>query len=131
MVNKCENCGECCIRTEMILSQQDVDLIIKNFPKKIKRKDFLFKNKKGFLQLKNSANHCVFLDFFSKKCMIYEYRPQGCKFYPLIYDVTQNICTFDKDCPRLNLFYQDKQEFKKNCKRLKNFLKIELHLTIK
>ena len=96
----------------------------------MKRKDFIFKNKNGFFQLKNSANHCVFLDFFSKMCTIYEFRPQGCRFYPLIYDFTQNICTFDKDCPRSNLFYQDKQELKNNCENLKNFLKTELHLNI-
>ncbi len=115
----------------MILSQQDIDIIIQKFPKKLKRKDFIFKNQNRFFQLKNSANHCVFLDFFSKKCKIYEYRPQGCRFYPLIYDFIQNKCVFDEDCPRTNLFYQDKQILKKICENLKSFLRTELEMDIK
>ena len=131
MDNKCESCGECCIRTEMILSQQDIDVIIHNFPKKLKRKNFVFKNQNGFFQLKNSANHCVFLDFFSKKCTIYEYRPQGCRYYPLIYDFIQNKCIFDKDCPRTYLFYQKKEELKMNCNDLKHFLRTQLKINMK
>ncbi|MFX1313032.1 MAG: YkgJ family cysteine cluster protein [Promethearchaeota archaeon] len=131
MKNKCENCGKCCIRTEMILTQQDIDLIIQNFPRKIKKKDFIFKNKNGFFQLKNSANHCVFFDLLSKKCIIYEYRPQGCRFYPLIYDFIKNKCIFDIDCPRTHLFYQKNNELKKKCIDLKHYLRTQLKIDIK
>ncbi|MFW9969203.1 MAG: hypothetical protein ACFFDF_03320 [Candidatus Odinarchaeota archaeon] len=37
MKNVCENCGECCLETEMILSQQDIDLIVKKHPNRITR----------------------------------------------------------------------------------------------
>ena len=131
MDNKCESCGECCIRTEMILSQQDIKVIIQNYPKKLKKKDFIFKNQTGFFQLKNSANHCLFLNYITKKCTIYEYRPQGCRFYPLIYDFMKYKCIFDKDCPRTHLFYQKREELKKNCYDLKQFLKTQLKIDMK
>lgn len=130
MENKCENCGNCCIRTEMILSQYDIDLIVQNYPKNIKRKDFVIKNRSGYFQLKNTASHCVFLDYLSKKCKIYEYRPQGCRFYPLTYDFQKSKCIFDKDCPRTHLFYQNEQILKKTCENLKIFLKSELKMNI-
>ena len=104
MENKCEGCGRCCLETEMILSQQDIDLIISN---KSCNEFFVFKNSNGDFQLKNIEGHCVFFDLTSKNCSIYEYRPQGCRFYPLIYDFQMKKCVFDKDCPRIHLFYRN------------------------
>ncbi len=115
MKNKCENCGECCLRTEMILSNKDVDRIVKISTYNLIRKDFVFINKDRFFQLKNTKDHCVFLDSFSKQCNIYENRPFGCRFYPLIYNFQQKRCTFDIDCPRPYLFYQNKLDLEKTC----------------
>ncbi|MFX1477637.1 MAG: YkgJ family cysteine cluster protein [Promethearchaeota archaeon] len=126
MKEKCENCGQCCIRTEMILSKQDIKRIKKNAPKNLVRKKFIFKNDEGFFQLKNLEEHCIFLDFQSKKCKIYDIRPKGCIFYPLIYDSSVNQCVIDKDCPRPQFFYQDKQELRNVCESLKRFLRAEL-----
>lgn len=128
MRNKCENCGECCIRTEMILTQQDIDLIIQRYPKKIKAKHFVSKSKSGFFRLKNIANYCVFLDYSLKKCMIYDFRPSGCRFYPLIFNFHEKRCVFDEDCPRTNLFYQEKDILEDTCKKLKLFIKKQLNL---
>lgn len=130
MKNKCENCGECCLRTEMILSKNDVDKIIKISPENLQKEDFAFKNKNGFFQLKNIKDHCTFLEPLSKKCKIYEYRPQGCRFYPLIFDFQEKNCIFDIDCPRPHLFYQDKTELKNTCQNLMKFLKRELDLNL-
>ncbi len=44
MRNKCENCGKCCLETEMILSSQDIKIIINNLPNNIRKEDFTFKN---------------------------------------------------------------------------------------
>ncbi|MHA2390676.1 MAG: YkgJ family cysteine cluster protein [Promethearchaeota archaeon] len=129
MRNKCENCGACCIKTEMILSQQDIDVIVQRFPKRLKTKNFVFKNKDGFYQLKNSSTHCVFLDFLSKRCQIYDFRPQGCRFYPLIYNFHEGRCIFDDDCPRTNLFYQDKETLNDTCNQIKIFIKEQLNLS--
>ncbi len=130
MKDKCKDCGECCLDTEMILSQHDIDLIVKNHPTIINKRDFTFKNKNGNFQLKNDDNHCVFLDFSTKKCKIYDYRPQGCMFYPLIYDFQKKNCIFDKDCPRIHLFYQEQKAFNKMCKNLRNFLKYQLNFEL-
>jgi Fe-S-cluster containining protein len=128
MKNKCENCGECCLKTEMILSNSDTESIMKNSPKILIKEDFAFINKDGFFQLKNVKNHCIFLDFPLKQCKIYEYRPQGCRFYPLIFNFQEKKCIFDKDCPRSNLFYQKNTELKSKCKNLRRFLIQELGL---
>ncbi|MFX1371785.1 MAG: YkgJ family cysteine cluster protein [Promethearchaeota archaeon] len=130
MKNKCESCGKCCINTEMILSQQDIDLIIQNYPKKLEEEEFIFKNQNGFFQLKNSIEKCVFFDNNLMKCKIYKSRPQGCRFYPMIYDTSKKKCTLDKDCPRTNLFYKNRKEYKLNCQNLKSFLKKQLNLKI-
>ena len=130
MKNKCENCGECCLQTEMILSKNDVERIIELTSNILKKSDFAYKNKDGFYQLKNISEHCVFLDTHSKQCKIYEYRPQGCSFYPLIFDFEEQDCIFDNDCPRPHLFYQDKPKLKKTCEDLSRFLKKELGLNI-
>ena len=128
MKNKCEQCGKCCYDTEMILSSQDIDFIIKNSSKVLKKEDFTFQNNDGFYQLKNQMGHCIFLDITSDKCKIYEFRPSGCIFYPLIYDFDNNRCIFDKECPRIYLFYQSRKEFKLMCKKLKHFIIEQLKL---
>ena len=130
MKNKCQNCGECCLKTEMILSKNDIDKIMKASPKDLIKKDFVFKNKDGFFQLKNIRDHCIFFDPLSKQCKIYEHRPQGCRFYPLIFDFQEKNCILDNDCPRPYLFYQDKTELKETCKDLSRFLKRELRLNL-
>jgi Fe-S-cluster containining protein len=130
MRNVCEDCGECCIETEMILSPHDIDLIIKSYPNKINKQDFVLKNKDGNYQIKNVDNHCVFLEFSTKKCRIYENRPQGCRYYPLIYDFEKDKCTFDKDCPRTHLFYQNNRILNETCKNLKDFIKDQLKIVL-
>ena len=130
MKNKCENCGKCCYETEMILSSQDIDLILNNSSKDLRREDFVIQNKDGFYQLKNRNGHCVFLNVTSNACKIYKIRPQGCKFYPLIYDFYKNKCIFDEECPRIHLFYQNKDKLKDVCDNLKNFLKNQLTINL-
>ncbi|MFX0076648.1 MAG: YkgJ family cysteine cluster protein [Candidatus Hermodarchaeota archaeon] len=130
MRNKCENCGKCCLETEMILSQQDVDLIINNISNKSYKEYFKFKRSKGYYQLRNIEGHCVFFELATKNCKIYEYRPQGCRFYPLIYDFQKQDCSFDADCPRIHLFYQDKNILTKTCEKLKKFLNFQLKCDI-
>ncbi|MFX0021166.1 MAG: YkgJ family cysteine cluster protein [Candidatus Hermodarchaeota archaeon] len=130
MSKVCENCGECCLETEMILSLQDINLIIKSYPDEIENQDFALKNKDGNYQIKNVDNHCIFLDFQTKQCKIYEYRPQGCRFYPLIYDFEKKNCIIDEDCPRPRLFYQNKRNLKETCKKLKGFIKNQLKIDL-
>lgn len=130
MTNVCLDCGKCCLETEMILSQEDVKRIIKNFEGDIKQEDFCYFSSDGYLQLKNNDHHCYFFDMPSKMCIIYDFRPQGCKFYPLIYDMKENKCTLDEDCPKPTVFYPNINERKKTCLEIINFLKNQMKVKI-
>lgn len=128
MKNKCENCGECCLRTEMLLSISDIERITKRYPNKLEKKDFVIKNQHGFFQLKNIDEHCIFFEVQSKHCKIYKFRPRGCRFYPLIFNFQNNNCIYDDDCPRPHLFYQNRTKLKKVCQKLSRFLEVELRI---
>ncbi len=130
MRNKCENCGKCCLETEMILSPQDIKIIINSLPNNIRKEDFTFKNINEQYQLRNIEGHCFFLDYSNKECKIYKFRPQGCKFYPLIYDINKKKCRLDEECPRNNLFYKDNQTLRNECQNVKMFLKNQLNIKI-
>ena len=58
MNNKCKTCGNCCLNTDMLLSEHDINRILKLTD--LKPENFLFQNKSGFSQLKNINSHCFF-----------------------------------------------------------------------
>ena len=122
--DKCHNCGICCVNTEMILFDTDIDLIIKNLSNEEKEGELFIKNSDGLSQLNNIEGHCVFFDTARKLCRIYEFRPEGCRFYPLIFNISDEKCQIDEVCPRPQNFYQDKISFEKTCKSLRKYLKI-------
>ena len=92
-----DKCYQCCLDTEMTLSEGDITRIEK-LGHEI---DEFLEEKDGFMTLRNIDNHCVFLK--DKKCSIYDNRPQGCRFYPLIYDfeiedfMLDNLCDHHED----------------------------------
>lgn len=128
--SKCKECGICCMETEMLLSKQDINLIREKVFSDLEESSFFFKNKDGLFQLKNVNKKCFFFNAESKECEIYKYRPKGCKFYPLIFDLKNRICFLDDYCPRKTLFFISKQEYKKKCQKLKKYVLEEL-LSIK
>jgi len=130
MIKVCLDCGKCCLETEMMLSQEEVQRIIKKFRGAIEQEDFCYIGRDGYIQLRNIHHHCFFYDETTKKCNIYEIRPQGCKFYPLIYNLEKNKCTFDEDCPKSSLLYPDKNENKKTCSEIIQYLKNQLKIEI-
>jgi Fe-S-cluster containining protein len=129
MKNKCVDCGNCCRETEMILSTRDVARIKNNDPKNLREIDFVKKIEDRLFQLKNIDGHCVFFDPTTKLCKIYEVRPQGCRFYPLIYDSDKRLCVLDKECPRPELFYPNKNSRVKTCKKIVRFLEKQVLFT--
>ena len=129
MKNRCKDCGKCCLDTEMILSQNDIKLIMQFHRNIIKEKEFAFMNNSKQFQLKNKNGHCIFYDPSLKTCKIYEYRPQGCRFYPLIFDLDRRKCKLDEVCPRSNLFYKN-NNLGTTCKDLKHYLITELGIEI-
>jgi len=61
------------------------------------QKDGFVLEKNGWLQLRNRKGACVFLD--GGMCSIYEYRPGGCRSYPLIFDEELESPLLDEGCP--------------------------------
>jgi Fe-S-cluster containining protein len=80
----------------MTLTREDVNRIEKLG---YDRKDFVVRVKDGFCELRNVEGHCYFYDRERKICRIYENRPEGCRYYPIIYDARKKKCVIDKDCP--------------------------------
>ena len=109
MKNCCRDnrCIKCCLETRMPLSNQDV--------KRIKTlgysKKFFVTPKNGWLQLKNKDGKCVFHD--GSMCIIYNHRPEGCKFYPVIYEKDNGCAILDNYCPYRENFRISKVKAKK------------------
>jgi Fe-S-cluster containining protein len=59
--------------------------------------DFFFVNDDFDLQLMNVDGRCVFL--VDGQCSVYEVRPEGCRLYPLILDVSVARIVRDSFCP--------------------------------
>ncbi len=93
-----KNCIKCCIETDMLLSKDDVERIRKlGFDSK-----FFVIKKNGWLYLKNCNGRCFFHD--GTKCLIYENRPEGCRLYPVIFDIDRKCAVLDDDCPYKDRF---------------------------
>ncbi len=89
-------CSLCCHETEMTLSGADMTEIEKRG-----HKDFsIIKN--GYTYIRNVDGMCIFLK--GGLCSIYEYRPLGCRFYPVIFDEQDERAILDDFCPHTNCF---------------------------
>ncbi len=77
----------------MPLSEKD----IKRIEKLGYRRDEFSVVVDGVRVLKNVDGKCFFLK--DDRCSIYEYRPLGCRFYPVIYDVDRRKAVVHDFCP--------------------------------
>ena len=104
MMNKMNNvclhygCTKCCMKTEMPLSNSDIARI----------KDHGF-SENSFILARNGTNHlknlsgrCIFHD--GKRCTIYNYRPEGCRLYPVVFDENKGKVILHLYCPHLGKF---------------------------
>ncbi|MCP8304834.1 MAG: YkgJ family cysteine cluster protein [archaeon] len=111
-------CIECCIQTEMPLTKYDVE--------RIKRlgfeKNFFVIEDGGSLRLKNESGRCVFLRDYG--CSIYEYRPEGCRLYPLVYNPYKKHFEMDYLCP-FNFEFKISEEDVEYAKRFIQTLEVE------
>jgi len=114
----CLLCAKCCEQTEMPLANDDVKNIITQT--KLPKQQFAF-IQDGYLHLKNKGKFCVFLNSTTRRCSIYENRPIGCRFYPIIYDPYLKKCVVDKDCSNKHNIPSDL--IKKKCPELEKFIK--------
>lgn len=101
----CSHCGICCEKTEMMLSNADVERLEKVG---YNRQEFVRYDRHGFVRLKNSHGSCVFYDPEKCRCKIYEHRPLGCRIYPVIYSqkegtVVDDLCPMKNTVSRIEL----------------------------
>lgn len=104
-----ESCTACCYETEMPLTKEDLNRIE---GLGYSRKDFT-RIKDGLVVLKNVQGHCFFLK--ANKCSIYKFRPEGCRLYPLVYDIEREIIKIDPDCPHHSNFEVKKLSYAFDC----------------
>jgi Fe-S-cluster containining protein len=110
----CDRVRLCCTDTEMTLTRTDVKRID---GLGFQQKNYLVRTNDGFCQLRNIDGHCYFYDPVSKLCAIYESRPEGCRYYPIVYDMRKRKCVVDKDCPSRETM--TREEIRKSCHKVK------------
>ncbi len=81
------------------------------------RKDYLVKFEDGFCQLRLVDGFCYFYDTKTKKCTIYDSRPDGCRFYPIVYNMKKRKCVTDYDCPSRETV--TREEIRKICHKVR------------
>ena len=109
---RCSHCGMCCEKTEMMLSNADLERLERVG---YNRQEFMRSDKHGFVRLKNRHGYCVFYDVEKRCCRIYKHRPLGCKIYPVIYSEQEGIVADDL-CPMKNTI--SKRELDRKGKKL-------------
>ncbi|MHA1310076.1 MAG: YkgJ family cysteine cluster protein [Candidatus Helarchaeota archaeon] len=115
---KCIKCGNCCKETEMEITNAEIN--------KLESlgyvKDEFIVVEDGYQKLRNINGYCYFFNRNKNICKIYEFRPLGCKFYPIILNIN-NECEIDRDCS----CYKDNNEIeipKEICNMLKKYVNI-------
>src|SRR5208283_3071646 len=91
-------CIKCCLNTEMLLSSSDIVQIrgLGFF------EDFFIVKENGNRQLKNLSGRCVFHN--GQRCTIYNYRPEGCRLYPSIFNEAMGEVVLDSYRPHQTQF---------------------------
>ncbi len=107
-------CSKCCHDTEMLLTEDDVRRISAVRPDM----EFYFQAPDGFLQLRTrqapaaaggpaGTLPCTFLHP-DGSCTIHQWRPEGCRLYPGIWDSDTKVPVLDdQECPHTDAFALD------------------------
>ena len=91
-------CIKCCLNTEMPLTSSDIIRI-----RRLRvSNDFFIAKKNGNRHLKNLSGRCIFHN--GQRCTIYNYRPEGCRLYPVIFCETTGETLLDSYCPHHEKF---------------------------
>lgn len=114
----CSHCGVCCEKTEMMLSNADVERLEKVGYNKQK---FMRYDRHGFARMKNRRGLCIFYDTEKRRCKTYSRRPSGCQIYPVIYSEKEGIIV-DELCPMKNTI--SKIELRTKGKKVMKLLQI-------
>ena len=92
------DCHICCLNTRMTLTEADAEGL-----EATGRRDFYFVNDDHDLQLINVDGHCIFL--VDGRCSVHDDRPEGCRLYPLILDLSVDRVVLDAFCPWAKEFH--------------------------
>ena len=113
-----QTCHLCCRETEMLLLKTDSMRISKSTGIPIPDFSFLTEDNQRMLRNKKVDNEeiCFFLDE-NGTCTIYNIRPEGCTYYPIIWDLTNHQAISDDYCP-----YHE--NFRDNIKKIQSNLEI-------
>jgi len=95
---RCSHCGICCEKTEMLLSNADIERLERVGHNKQK---FVRYDRHSFARLRSHNGFCVFYDAAKRRCKIYKHKPLGCWIYPVIYKEQEGIAVDDL-CPMKN-----------------------------
>lgn len=91
---RCSRCGKCCEKTEMELSNRDVERLEETG---YSRDEFAVIDD-GVARLRNVGGYCYFYSPVDRRCRAYGNRPLGCYLYPVVYLI--NECAIvDELCP--------------------------------
>lgn len=112
------DCIICCLETEMLLSNEDLTRINEQG---YSVNDFATRTDNGW-QIKNNNGRCFFLS--DNRCGIYDQRPEGCRIYPLVFDITYEKPVLDNICRYRHEFFVTKEDIK-NLKALHSKLQEE------
>ncbi|HVP22810.1 MAG TPA: YkgJ family cysteine cluster protein [Conexivisphaerales archaeon] len=86
-------CTRCCHGTTMALSEEDISRI----ESLGRSRDSFATESNGLIVLRNAHHRCVFHD--GVRCTIYQARPAGCRFYPVVFAEYSGRSTLDSLCP--------------------------------
>ncbi len=114
----CDEDRLCCLKTEMTLTQDDIRRIESLG---YDRDEFVHRAQDGFYELRNIDGHCFFYDPSSKLCRIYEHRPEGCRYYPVVYDARADRCIVDEECPSRSTVSDD--EIRRICHGVRTLIR--------
>ncbi|NHJ02700.1 MAG: hypothetical protein EAX86_11225 [Candidatus Heimdallarchaeota archaeon] len=91
-------------------------LLIKSDIKRIQTKlgispvKFVYQTEEGHWMLRNKTFNGEKICFFLQRdglCSIYDFRPEGCQFYPCIWDLDSHKVVSDDYCPHFDEFVCD------------------------
>ncbi len=117
---RCLRCGECCRETEMLLSNEDIERLVR---KGYKRDDFVRFDSEGYAVLRNQNGVCVFFSPEKRVCRERASRPLGCRIYPVMLDDDKGIVV-DALCPAKDTI-TEKQRDKRGKKVVRLLQKID------
>ncbi|MBD3159957.1 MAG: YkgJ family cysteine cluster protein [Candidatus Lokiarchaeota archaeon] len=85
------------------------------------RDDYARKASDGFIELRNNDGYCYFYDRESRSCKIYDKRPEGCRYYPIVYNLHLGTCVADRDCPSADTV--TKEDIRRICPKVKELVR--------